>query len=679
MEERLENVDKAGNSKHAALYLPSQLINEHKGRKVEDVFLADQPSKTTADLDVKDVAISAPFPDTHGRSESTTPDAQRELTESTTEDVRDKCLPISEELCEVATLNDQPDYLLASETHTYSEPDLCEICGQQYDQELVDKFVHCQVCCKSSGEQKACNSALSDVWQKPQSVPSKESEIDLDSHHEDHQETSTDDQRPQREEAELRPSLQPLEVYSSDVQQNPNSARQTPGNVFAITPSSPPNSRRPNPVRSSLTAMSCSSLCVAEKTSGFRTRLRTHAPCDRYSCRQCGKSFTHWNKLWLHQGLHREKRFMFSCTQCNCKFRFFGSYREHMNEHAAQRPYACPLCPNAYVVEEDLNAHLCKNHQPSRSPACDTCGKWFSSLRNLERHRLLHTGAISHYCLPCRLPFPSNQALRDHLQSHEGRPVIPLPHGSLEPLRFPHRCRKCNGRFTTTEFLRSHQVCHSRHDGNTFSSLANIVSSSLTYKLSNEHAERVVFSPQKRPCLSTSTKKHLYRYRNPDRLYVVPKIVSQPPVTISDTEEDSPSISNSSSPSVLSRNTVLLEYEEQTGPRNDRCEASPCRPSQPSPPSSCILIHVPTPTVPDGTPIQTHTSRSSCQTMNVQTPRGAKFAGDDDAFFRASKQIVMQGGKDPQFGGYECADCSVTFGDISELHEHYLHHARGVK
>ncbi|XP_010899194.3 uncharacterized protein si:ch73-347e22.4 isoform X1 [Esox lucius] len=563
-------------------------------------------------------------------------------------------------------------YILHLQTHTNNKPNLCEICGQQYYQEVPELCVHCLVCCKSSGEQRACNSSMSDVWHKPQPLQNQTSEIDLDSLYKDHQEMSTE-QHTQCKESEPLPSLKTLEECSSDAPQNPNSACQTPGNELEIHTPTPSNSRCPSPSLPSLSAMSCNS-----ERSKFRSSFQTHA---RYSCRQCGKSFTWWHKLWLHQGLHREKRCSFPCTQCNLKFRFFGSYREHMQEHAAQRPYACPLCPKTYAIEEDLNTHLCENHQPSNSPKCDTCGKGFTRFRNLERHRLLHRGAISHYCIPCNLPFPSNQALQNHLKSHEVHPVIPNPNGPLKPLNFPYHCRKCKARFTTSDLLQAHQVCHLTREGNTSSSSANIVSDTLTSKLSNELEVRVMLSPQTIPCLPLSKKKHLYRYPNPDHLYVVPKISSQPPVIISDTEEDSQMTPNYSSPSILSCNTVFLEYEGQTSPRNDCCEASNSDLPQPSS-SSCVLIDEPANKMPKhqiDTHIQTHKPLLPYLPMNVQTQSQAKFVGDDNPFFRASTTIVIPRGTKQRFGGFECADCLVTFSDISELHEHYLHHARGVK
>ncbi|XP_055750816.1 uncharacterized protein LOC129831446 [Salvelinus fontinalis] len=582
-------------------------------------------------------------------------------------------------------------YILHLQTHTNNKPNLCEVCGQRYDQ-VTELCVHCEVCCKSSGEERACISSLSQVWYEPQSLQNQTPEPEIDSLYNDNQEMlSTDDQHPQCKEPEPLPPPETMEEHSSDVlPQNPKPVCQTPDPRAQPSPS---NSMCASPALSSPSVMSCNSVRVVQQPAGVRSCLQTHAPCDRYSCGQCGKSFTQWNKLWLHQGLHRGKHCSFSCTQCNLEFRFFGSYREHMQEHASQRPYACPLCPKTYVIEEDLNTHLCENHQPRESLKCDTCGKEFTGFRNLERHRLLHRGASSHYCLPCMLPFPSNQALQNHLKAHKARPVIPLPEGPLEPLLFPYRCGKCNARFTTTDLLQAHQVCHLIGGKKAYSSCsANYVSASLTSNCSNKPRQRVtLLSPQTIP-IPLSKKRNVYRYPNPDRLYVVPKISSQPSVVISDTEEEPQEILNMSLSSVYDSpcNTVSLEHEGQISPSNGCCEASNSDLPQPSYPSSCVLIDEPTQCTPKP---QTDTAHMPAREPPSPCPldkgpqnvppqiRGCtapKSKGDHDAFFRASTFVIPRGKK---WGNdaFECADCWVTFSDVSELHEHYIHHARGVK
>ncbi|XP_035650947.1 uncharacterized protein LOC118399186 [Oncorhynchus keta] len=574
-------------------------------------------------------------------------------------------------------------YILHLQTHTNDKPNLCEICGQRY--EVPELCVHCKVCCKSSGEERACNSSLSEVWHEPQSLQNPMHVTEIDFLYNDNQEMlSTDDQHPKCKEPEPLPPLETMEEYSSDVLlQNPKPAYQIPGNGLEINRPSPSNSMCASSAILSPSVMSCNSVCVVQQPSGFHSRLQTHAPCDRYRRGQCGKSFNRWNKLWLHQGRHREKRCSFSCTQCNLEFRFLGSYREHMQEHAAQRPYVCPLCPKTYITKEDLNTHLCENHQPCESLKCDTCEKGFTSFRNLERHRLLHRAASSHYCLPCKLPFPSYLALKNHLKAHKARPVIPLPEGLLEPLRFPYHCRKCNARFTTTDLLQAHQVCHLIGGKKTYSSSANVVSASLTSKLSNKPRARVTpLSPTTVPSLLLSKKRNMYRYPHPDRLYVVPKISSQPPVIVSDTEEEPQEILNFSLSSVHDSpcNTVSLEHEGPTSPSNNCCEANNSDLPQCSCPS-CVLIYEPTQCMPKIDTPHMPTHEPPCPLdkghQNVPPQRWKKSKGNDDAFFRASTFVISRGKK--QRIGFECADCWVRFSDVSELHEHYLHHARGVK
>uniref|UniRef100_A0A3Q3JVZ4 C2H2-type domain-containing protein n=1 Tax=Monopterus albus TaxID=43700 RepID=A0A3Q3JVZ4_MONAL len=133
------------------------------------------------------------------------------------------------------------------------------------------------------------------------------------------------------------------------------------------------------------------------------------------------RSFNRWNKLWLHRRFHRQTHRPFSCAQCDLEFRFLGSYIDHLQEHAAQMPYACPLCPDTFANNENLTVHISESHKLQDFNKCSKCGKNFSTLRNLKKHKLLHKGATSHFCLPCNLSFSSHSALKTHLKTHRVR------------------------------------------------------------------------------------------------------------------------------------------------------------------------------------------------------------------------------------------------------------------
>uniref|UniRef100_A0A8C7WGR9 C2H2-type domain-containing protein n=1 Tax=Oncorhynchus mykiss TaxID=8022 RepID=A0A8C7WGR9_ONCMY len=272
-------------------------------------------------------------------------------------------------------------------------------------------------------------------------------------------------------------------------------------------------------------------------------------------CSTCLKYFFSKATLKLHLQTHSGVR-RFTCKVCGKMFITFSSFNAHEKTHWPVKPYACSVCGKGFVLLRELKTHS-HMHSGEMPFFCNHCGQGFTSFRNLERHRLLHRAASSHYCLPCKLPFPSYLALKNHLKAHKARPVIPLPEGPLEPLRFPYHCRKCNARFTTTDLLQAHQVCHLIGGKKTYSSSANVVSASLTSKLSNKPRARVTpLSPTTVPSLLLLSSVH-----------------------------DSPC------------NTVSLEHEGRTSPSNNCCEANNSDLPQCSCPS-CVLIYEPTQCMP---------------------------------------------------------------------------------
>uniref|UniRef100_A0A8C8LL39 C2H2-type domain-containing protein n=1 Tax=Oncorhynchus tshawytscha TaxID=74940 RepID=A0A8C8LL39_ONCTS len=251
-------------------------------------------------------------------------------------------------------------------------------------------------------------------------------------------------------------------------------------------------------------------------------------------CSTCFKYFFSKATLKLHLQTHSGVR-RFTCKVCGKMFITFSSFNAHEKTHWPVKPYACSVCGKGFVLLRELKTHS-HMHSGEMPFFCNHCGQGFTSFRNLERHRLLHRAASSHYCLPCKLPFPSYLALKNHLKAHKARPVIPLPEGPLEPLRFPYHCRKCNARFTTTDLLQAHQVCHLIGGKKTYSSSANVVSASLTSKLSNKPRVRVTpLSPTTLPSL-LSKKRNMYSLSS---------------------VQDSPC------------NTVSLEHEGRTSPSNN--------------------------------------------------------------------------------------------------------------
>uniref|UniRef100_A0A3Q3WZC7 C2H2-type domain-containing protein n=1 Tax=Mola mola TaxID=94237 RepID=A0A3Q3WZC7_MOLML len=122
-------------------------------------------------------------------------------------------------------------------------------------------------------------------------------------------------------------------------------------------------------------------------------------------------------------------RTSFSCCRCELEFRFLGLYLDHLREHAAQAPFICLLCSDTFATAENLSTHISDCHNQPDFLKCSTCGKNFSTLRNLKKHKLLHKGTSSHHCVSCNASFSSRSALKTHLKTHGTRPSVPRPAG----------------------------------------------------------------------------------------------------------------------------------------------------------------------------------------------------------------------------------------------------------
>ncbi|XP_072531873.1 uncharacterized protein [Salminus brasiliensis] len=579
-------------------------------------------------------------------------------------------------------------YTLHLQTHTKLPPYLCFACGQSYEKDS-EVSVHCRVCCQSSGEETACGASLFQIFHnKAQSyastfrrnsyhscsgslLPTSESKSWPVTDAGKPKENSQTPGNPSQRTGHL--TLQTSEVMEASPLQDVGPPSPTPSVITCV---SSDDSLECTEISPSLWRFQCSRCGRRFKQyRSLRAHVQSHAPGFRHVCGHCGQTFERWNRLWLHQRIHCGKGRCYSCSQCSLQFRFFGSYKDHMLNHAGERPLACPLCPETFVHEEGLHAHQCEVHKPSRVLQCEVCAKTFSNLRNLLKHSRLHNGAVSHQCLSCERSFTNNKIFLEHLKTHSTSLGLPLPDIPSEPLAFPHKCKRCTASFSTGDLLYAHQTCHFRRQV----SPACINEPTLSMSRGKAHT----LPSTTRPLISTlnldavPNDKSLYSYPHPDKLYVMPSLSRiRPPITMnlgSDDENPLPASGPCALPNI---STPVSGHPSQRRPESTQTSSETDIPHLPQGlqgPEPTSVRSLPDDRMPTCCAITSKAEDNSIPnsvTQAVHFVETTVFLDGPSTFAKSE----LYGDLDESF---ECQECFYKTSSILRLHEHYFLRALG--
>lgn len=78
----------------------------------------------------------------------------------------------------------------------------------------------------------------------------------------------------------------------------------------------------------------------------------------------------------------------------------------------------CPLCPDKFLTVEALQYHIKNVNHAIKKYECDLCKRKFSQLRDMERHRRIHTGERPFTCDVCNKSFSRKDNLKSHARKH---------------------------------------------------------------------------------------------------------------------------------------------------------------------------------------------------------------------------------------------------------------------
>ena len=183
--------------------------------------------------------------------------------------------------------------------------------------------------------------------------------------------------------------------------------------------------------------MICSGPISFASHNKFRCQMNSEH--ERWRCMHCDRSFKSQSSLHFHKNIHKGLK-PFTCKICGKAFSHPWSKKRHYALHNADREsVSCKPCGKVFIDKNSLKVHMRKFHkgQPSlgchstgnrAKPGgvnCRTCGKLFRSEINLRKHEALHkTSTGGRKCPHCALCFTSAVSLSNHIRMHQTQTTV---------------------------------------------------------------------------------------------------------------------------------------------------------------------------------------------------------------------------------------------------------------
>ncbi|CAG9764982.1 unnamed protein product [Ceutorhynchus assimilis] len=139
-------------------------------------------------------------------------------------------------------------------------------------------------------------------------------------------------------------------------------------------------------------------------------------------------------------------RTFYICKECGKSLHSMYTYMWHTRIHTGERPYVCNICNKQFRVSQGLVRHLKETHERIKNFKCDICDRSFTTKRNVEEHRRIHTNERPYICEMCGKSFKQKASLFVHNRSHS--------------TEFPFTCTECPQKFKTKAPLVLHASTH---------------------------------------------------------------------------------------------------------------------------------------------------------------------------------------------------------------------------
>uniref|UniRef100_A0A673JEE3 C2H2-type domain-containing protein n=1 Tax=Sinocyclocheilus rhinocerous TaxID=307959 RepID=A0A673JEE3_9TELE len=191
----------------------------------------------------------------------------------------------------------------------------------------------------------------------------------------------------------------------------------------------------------------------------------------RFTCQQCGKSYTNKNSLKFHMRVHTGE-IPYTCQQCGKSFIRPASLKVHMRIHTGEKLFTCPQCGKNIGQKGHFIIHM-RTHTGENPFTCQQCGKSFSRKGILKVHMRIHTGENPFTCQQCGTRFNQKGNLDAHMRIHTGekpfvcdqcgksfRFSVALNQAQKTGTRCDFTCQQCGKCYTNKGSLRVHMRVH---------------------------------------------------------------------------------------------------------------------------------------------------------------------------------------------------------------------------